>query len=366
MSLAPILYKGFQSPTSPDPSSNTGSDSKSHSSPNEYVEARIDNLSLLWLSDGTDSIHLAIFTHLGIEFDRVNVIGRKIGIWWDRNYSSIGGSILSERDGPDGRVYCRLSISGKACGANSSIRMRGFIQWCASNLACLRCSRIDIAIDDFSRMLKVDEIIQACESGNYHGFKKSKSTKNHNSKYGGWTVNLASRQGEKFIRIYDKYAESEGKINSIRYEAEISGNLSNKLFSMLLEFPRGEREYQMELINYAVGTIGFIERIDKNIHKNPLLPWWKEWLEYLKCCPKKLHVRRIEPKINTKKRWIERAVGKSLALLKDALGAVEMKRYMDLIMKEAKQRYSSMDELILKEYRQVMNMQKSGYDVLVT
>ena len=279
--------------------------------------------------------------------------------------SSVRGSILSERDGADGKIYCRLSISGKDCGANSNIRMRAFIQWASENLANVRCSRIDIAIDDFSRMLEYEQIYQACEQGNYHGFKKSKSTKNHGGKWGGWTCNLASRDGEKFIRIYDKYAESKGKINAIRYEAEISGKLSDKLFHLILGFPNNEAHYQMELINYAIGTIGFIDKVNKNISRNALLPWWEKWIEYLKACPKKLHVRRITPTINSKKRWIDRAVSKSLSLLKDAISAVEFRRFIDMIIDEAKDRYTNFDEMILKEYRQAMNYQNLGYDISI-
>jgi DNA relaxase NicK len=212
----------------------------------------------------------------------------------------------------------------------------------------------------------LNELQAACEDGNYAGFKECKATVNYGKKHGGWTINLGARSGEKYIRIYDKFAESKGKINSVRFEAEISGKLSDKLFSMLLEFPEKEVEYQQELINYCVGTISFIEKLDKNIARNLPLKWWGDWLEYLNSCPKKLHVRRFKTSINAKKRWIERAVSKSLALLKDALGQVEMKRYMDLIIREASERYKLYDLMILQDYRDVNTYIGLGYDIVAT
>lgn len=358
------IFLSTSTPSSLDPHSNTGSNSLDEASKGWGVTAHIDNLSLLWLGNGSKDIHWACRNYLGIEFDLSNPIGRKIGIWWDRCYSSCSGAIISERDGEGGKVYLRLSLSGESCGRVSNIRLRSFIHWCSQSLVGLTCSRIDLAIDDFSKHLNLNELQAACEDGNYAGFKECKATVNYGKKHNGWTMNLGARSGEKYIRIYDKFAESKGKINAIRFEAEISGKLSDKLFSMLLEFPKDEVEYQKELINYAVGTISFIEKLDKNLDRNMALGWWADWLVYLDCCPKKLHIRRFKTSINAKKRWIEKAVSKSLALLKDALGQVEMKRYMDLIIKEATQRYVQFDLMILEDYRSVNKYIEIGYDIV--
>jgi hypothetical protein len=166
------------------------------------------------------------------------------------------------------------------------------------------------------------------------------------------------------VRIYDKFAQSKGEIDSIRFEAEVSGKLSDRLLSLLIECPNNEREYQSILIDYAVGTIDFIDKVDKNLSRNTQLSWWYEWLVFLKSCPKKLHVRRFKTSIVVKKRWVDRAVSKALALLQDALGQVDMKRYLDLIISDARARYTEMDELLLSDYRKVNDYIDRGYDIV--
>jgi DNA relaxase NicK len=347
-----------------DPHSNTGSDSQLGTNQQAVVEARIDNLSLLWLANGSPSILLPLANYLGIEFDTTDSIGRKIGVWWDRNYRSVCGCLLSERDGDAGKVYVRLSISGVACGRVGGLRLRSFMSWCLKNLVGLTCSRVDIAIDDYSKGLKLSDLEDACKNGNYSGFKECKTTVNYGKKHNGWTVNLGARSGEKFVRIYDKFAESKGEINCIRYEVEYSGERSNLLFPLLIDCPNDEREYQNLLINYAVSSVSFIEKNDKNVDRNELLDWWYEWLEMIKAAPKKLPYRRYATTINRKKRWIQRAVSKSLAMLCDAMGEIEAQRYLKLIIKEAKLRYKEFDLLVLKEYKNVNKFVENGYDII--
>ena len=336
-----------------DPHSKTGSNSQPMRGSHLGVTSSLDHITILWLKAGSTSIHGSMTNMLGITFDLSNPIGRRIGVWWDRCWSSVDGCLLSERDSADGQVHCRLSISGTACRRQTNMRLRGFMIWCNLNLFGLSCSRIDIAVDDFSKQLQLIELQGACERGDYAGFRKCKSTINWGSKHNGWTVNLGSREGEKYIRIYDKFAESNGEIDSIRFEAELSGDISNSLFKLILEFPQNETEYQQELINYAVGTVSFLEKNDRNLSRNLLLKWWDDWLNYLKSCPKKVKVIRKKSSIQDKKDWIKRAVSKSMCLVKDALGEIKMAEFVCEILIDAKLKYTNFDLMLLSDYRMI-------------
>jgi len=349
----------------PDPLSNTGSDSHPPTETTDYVTARIDSVSLLWEKWGSGNILLALTRYLGVRIGNVHSVGRKIGLVWDRTWSSVCGCLLSERDGAGGKVYVRLSLSGEACGRVDSARLGAFLVWCHRRLSHLKCSRLDIAIDDFGKRLDLEDLQSACEEGNHFGFKESKSTVNYGGKFGGYTVNLGSRHSNNYIRVYDKNAESKGEINAQRFEAEKKAELANEIFLLLIQCPFQGRKYQQNLIDLAIGGIGFIDKQSKNLSRNLLLDWWEEWLDYLHATPIRPHVRRYRTNIGKKKDWLERSAAKSLALLIDALGQLEAAKYINKLISGGRLRYKEIDELILAEYRETQTYLEREYDIIV-
>jgi hypothetical protein len=153
------------------------------------------------------------------------------------------------------------------------------------------------------------------------------------------------------IRVYDKFAESSGMIDAIRWEAEIKGKMANSLFPIILEFPENPEELQQGIINYAIGKVSFINPIDKNVSRCPLLEWWKEWLEMLKCAPKKVFVSRPETTLARTKQWMEHSVSKSLVMLKDGLGIYYFQHFMDELMAIGKSKMKNIDLLKVKDFQ---------------
>lgn len=334
-----------------DPLSNTGSNSQPTDVDNCRVEARIDNLSLLWVKSSGQSLYSVIDDRLGIKFSKICHVGRKIGVVWDRTWVSPTGTLYSERDTVDGHIHCRLSISGEDCERNTDVGLRGFARYCARYFNNLRCSRIDIAVDDYMKQLKCSDIVKALEDGNYSGVRSGRVTTNYGEKINGFTVNLGSRESDKFIRFYDKFAESGGHINCYRWEVEFKGELASALFNLYLEFPDDNQEYQQKLINYAVSSVKFIDKLDKNTDRCNMLEWWDAWLSRLKCTSLKLRVVRVKTAISAKKNWIQRSVAKSLLMIKMSIGVERLEHFLLEIMKQAETRIDSMDELILNDYR---------------
>jgi DNA relaxase NicK len=341
---------------SADPHSNTGSDSQLGAASERCVQARIDHLTLLWDGSGTDELHGVIFRFLGIEFDRVNHIPRKIGVWWDRCYRANTNAIFSERDGSLGAIHCRLSISGEDCGRVGNAKLRGFMIWAYRNLRNLRCSRVDLAIDDFSQHLNLEQMEAEIREGNYSGFKVAKVIENFGEIYHGWCVYMGARSGEKMIRAYNKEAESKGEIKSRRWEPEYKGDTANSVFLMILEFPEDDEEYQRAIINVAVSGVSFIEKNDKNLSRNTLVKWWSDWLEYLRSCPIKPKVARIKTSIEKKKAWIRRAVSKSLAMIQDVLEIGEFQSYLHSIIVDARLRYEEIDLVLMRDYQRYRHL----------
>jgi DNA relaxase NicK len=335
---------------STDPHSNTGSDSQSPKFTQPDVEVRVDAVTLLWVKRRFDDLDGVLWRFLGIEVDRVNHFPRKIGVLWDRNYATNTGCLLSERDTENGITHCRLAISGEDCARVSNAKLRGFLRWAKANLWGVKCSRVDIAIDDFLQHLDVSQIEKEIREGNYSGFQKSSIIENFGSKHSGWTVYLGSRSGEKMVRIYDKHAESEGKIKSIRWETEFKGDTANAVYHLLIEFPDDAEKYQAKLINLAVSCVSFIEKIDKNVDRNQLVQWWSDWLKFLEAVDFKVRVARIKTTIKKKREWVKRSFSKSIAMLKIAMADTEFTKYMADILEFGKTKIENIDNIMIRDY----------------
>lgn len=333
------------------PDSNTGSDSLATGCHSAAVGVRIDNLTLLWQLGDRRDFFQSIDLYLGIKFDINIQQNRKIGIVWHRSQSSPSGTLYSERDTADGKVYCRLSLSGQDCERADWNKLRGFMAYCRRYLVALSCSRVDIAVDDYAKALDYRDIEQALKEGNYTGFQSARVLVNYGEKRGGFTVYLGSRSSEKMVRFYDKFAESHGVYDCYRFEVEWKGDLANKMFALILDFPEDERSYHQELLDYAVSAIDFLDKKDKNLSRNIRLEWWENWIAKIQHCPRWVVVKRIKTTIEEKKNWIERSVSKSLLILERAIGVERLEHFLAECKERAVSRINTMDELILDDYR---------------
>jgi Replication initiation factor len=332
------------------PLSNTGSNSQSARGNSSRVETRIDAVTLLWDYQAGIAVAEVLERFIGVVFDWTNPVRRKIGVVWDRNYSSPCGCVYSERDGANGKIFVRLSISGEACARNRNLRLRGLLNWVRFNLLNLRCSRLDIAIDDYGKNLDLQDVEDALRDGNYSGFCGGKIVKEFGKEHNGWTVYLGSRESEKYIRAYDKESESKGLIKSIRWEIEFKDTSADELLALILGCPDDDEIYQSNLANFAVGTLKFIDKTDKNIGRNTVLKWWSDWLAYIKATPYKVRVLRVKTTIESKKDWVRSKVAKSLLMLRIVLQETRFNEFLTEIINDAKQRITNFDELLMDDY----------------
>ena len=95
----------------------------------------------------------------------------------------------------------------------------------------VKCTRIDLAADDFTRKrLVMDVIHQAATAGHVVGFRcydPRRPLKNmQTGQLAGDTAYFGKRGNHgsgRYVRFYDKGLESNGEVDSIRYEVELSG-----------------------------------------------------------------------------------------------------------------------------------------------
>ena len=148
----------------------------------------------------------------------------------------------------------------------------------------LKCHRIDVAVDDYSRRLfPVNKMIVAYLEVNYFGFKDIDDSYLDiidNLLVG--TLGIGSRRSSLFIRIYTKHKYF------VRWEAEFKQKKAQKLFKDLFNLSEQKsddirfiKDIQKTLAHAALDCIGFRDKHNVSSAKNATkartepLPFWQ-------------------------------------------------------------------------------------------
>ena len=147
----------------------------------------------------------------------------------------------------------------------------------------IKPTRIDVALDDYDRELSLDwhrEQISLSKTLCY--FRKANCISDLiNDRLE--TIYLGRRGGSGsgvFYRIYDKFIQSEGKINAIRYEAEFTGDKVKTVFGMLLECSVTDiGTYEDTVAGLVLGCLDYRHKEGgKQLSRVPRVSEWESFL----------------------------------------------------------------------------------------
>lgn len=179
-------------------------------------------------------------------------------------------------------------------------------------------TRLDLAKDVQGVAISLDEIYQALERGEHNGTARSFSQ--IHSLGGGNTVYVGSRQSEKFIRIYNKAAQSQLQ-NELwfRFELETKGMVARALATILIEGASW---------NAAFDTIA-LHMVD--------LPQCKDYKAFYPKSIVEIGIPKLEKKSDREK-WIETqvtpAVAKHLVEFPDSEAVNRLMALLELIKRQ--------------------------------
>ena len=315
--------------------------------PSETPALSIDGFTLMWDEDENFAPLVIIKQMLLVEFDFTKSTGMTIGVKWDHVFRGSLGALYMYRITPNGIRY-RLSIPGKVCSSvplDMVLRFFEIIHQLNPNVVC---SRVDICLDDFTKRLNFEQLSESLKSGDYSGFRTSHGIQNYDAS-NGWTVYLGSRQSEHMVRIYNKSAESRGRIDSVRWESEYKGEKANAIFKSLSIATTLQSSVKL-LKGYVLGKIHFIDRTDKNLSRCEKLDWWSEFLDYLSFEPCQILLVKVVTSIESKICWIGKQVEKSLALISRAFGTDKFQNFIDASIESGTSRFKKFDDILLIEY----------------
>jgi hypothetical protein len=242
----------------------------------------------------------------------------------------------------------RFSIPGKVLK-----RVHFKLAW--KSLKCLRKlglkpTRIDIALDDYSKQIHPDLIRQAIRDNNLIRIRKTRTNIDDSAPCVGFTLYLGSRQSNSMLRYYDKFTESDGALDCWRLELEAKEELAVSIWDVLFQIPEYDESWCKSLfLECVIGALDFRDRShDSNIARCPRLCWWECFIEDCRSSGGvRLPRAKQESSLKKKLAWVNRQVETTLAMLEQALGQDGFSHYIQICLESGRRRFGKVHEAML-------------------
>lgn len=271
---------------------------------------------------------------------------RKMGRVWESSGRCANGFafLCNQRSDEEGGGYdVWMSFPGALLSSRS---VRHWWKACKGlrQLVGFRATRFDIALDDYDKSVDLNLIREAILAGNVRGLKldSKKSYRFIDSPKGGWTTQLGAPKSAAGLCVYDKEAESEGKLPCHRWEQRLKADYAAQALDDWLKFgSKGFEEVSSRYLGgLVVGRYEFIDRVskpdEKNLSRIPELPWWKVFVDRVGCQIKHARKRPVFS-IGRSMRWVIRQVVTTLVILKKVMGSEEFYAWLNTQMAKAEE-----------------------------
>lgn len=197
--------------------------------------------------------------------------------------------------------------------------------------ADFRCTRIDYAVDDYDRIMRPSEIYKQTVSDSHINVKGYRSCVFHQSHTiqqhdSGATLEFGKPGGKKRYLIYDKYIQSNGEINSIRYEGRVYKKLAESHFATIYSVLRNyhlcdESLYAQLLFSLNIGLIDFVDRsANAKIERCPQLDFWTSFVADIPAI--KLSPLGKKNTLYARMHWMARTWSRTISIIKTYMGSV--------------------------------------------
>lgn len=348
-----------------DPGSNTGlnSQSKLLSSVGDEVQKDL-NVHVDWLSGTiryTTPERRDEFLKFVEGFTNQNLF-RELGKPWvcGMTFSNSAKSVEGIRSGwnePEGDSdqlgHLIISIPGDVLS-----RMEGRDVWRMLGGMCnvwgFAATRIDLALDDYSKTVSCEQVRSASESGFGIGFRSGNTVKNFGNE--GFTVYMGSPQSDKRMVYYNKEVESCGELDCYRWELRLKDDLAKSVVKeyVSIEPESFEALSAKYLAGCVVGAVDFRDRSaapgEKNLSRLPRLDWWQALVDSVGVEIK--HSRaRVTKSLDKTLTWVHRQVAKSLYVARQVLTPKRFYSWLADELTYAGDNLSSWHEHLIAQYK---------------
>jgi hypothetical protein len=173
-------------------------------------------------------------------------------------------------------------------------------------------TRMDIALDDYSKTVSPQLAFAAARQGNKSGFRRF-SYQEDDRKAGTFYAGVrGSNGGGKFLRIYDKHIQSDGIVDAVRVEIELSQEKVRDAFTNLVSL--GVQHWDNLFKGILKVSFRFLHRENgQRACRAKSLSWWGWLFEETLVFSYTPIVR--ESCIERTRRWIVNQVSASMAMV---------------------------------------------------
>ena len=360
---AATLLEGLLGKT---PYGNTGSNSHLPPKKAPLLSVKIDWITVMVPLSDDDFISKLlnrVSSDFNCDFESFPDKGRYIGRQFHHHARGSRGSLiawnLAGESDDDLNGSCRISLNAQTIDGADQLISCLFI-YDVVHTWDGHCSRCDIAIDDHNKSVAPWDVLQAYSDGNYGRFRSmglASSMKLGQSE--GWTIYMGSRQSESMLRYYDKDAESDGKVESYRWEVELKGQKAAEFAANLCAIPSSELPELLPKYLGAIvfGQIEFIHREsgDKNLGRCERLCWWQALIDAAGGALR-ISTQRAKPTIQRSIDHMVRCSGMFVTVLDSLTGPLHERYFIDSLKREGKRRQKDNHLRILEDAKKLLRV----------
>jgi len=223
--------------------------------------------------------------------------------------------------------YFHLTLPGKACRMMSEASARKLIRFAVDNFGT--ATRIDLAMDDYQRVMPIDEIDRVTMTPDFvsrtHRVLTMRSHAPGSSEVTGQTLYVGGSKSRRILRIYDKWLEG-GELDCIRWEMEEKKSAAAELMVQLTERDPITNKPKPWAEIAAARLVSFVDFRDSgsryNVDQRTRLEWFALLVSQIKRA--RVYPPSLPGTVDQMKQWVEKQIGPSLwVIVKAAAGSLE-------------------------------------------
>lgn len=249
--------------------------------------------------------------------------------------------------------HLRLQVPGKVLMGFDNAFKFAFILECLSFGASV--SRVDLCCD-VDRQLGLacmDEIKASLTSRDFVGFRKfDVSEPGDLTGRTGYQISLGSRESGSYVRIYDKFLESGGEFDCVRFEKELKRENLKAFLDYISKFPYKTSQFNECIKGVIFNGYDFRDRSsDSNISRCSRKQFWSVFLCLVESTPVRLKLPKPKRSLDKKRSWLSRQVAPSIAAfaIRYKNRPLSFVRYISDLVKEGAERLTQYDQLLINE-----------------
>ena len=210
-------------------------------------------------------------------------------------------------------------------------------------------SRIDLALDDYTKSLTWRNFDDARKAGQAYGFKKGRLTTSFGDVLGdGFTYYMGSSGSDKLYRFYDKNVESNGENDCYRLEAQFRDDWCKSVWASLLAADTDKKIHQT-IVDCVCQPIDFYD-VDEDSGEKIPLQWWSDFKDLVLFLGVNLSCGRIKTSIERSLEWVEKSVERTLATIETYYERIEQDfgEYLNARLEAGRRKIRSVHETQIK------------------